>query len=228
MYRLPSGGELRGVLFDLDGTLLDTAQDMAAALNALRLEQRLPTLPFSHIRPVVSHGAQALIALGFELGPQDALFASLRQRFLDLYADSLARYTGLFPGMATVLQTLESAGIRWGIVTNKPGWLTDPLVRALALDQRAACVISGDTLPERKPHPAPLLHAATILQVPASACVYVGDAQRDIEAGQRAGMATLVALYGYIGVDEQPQDWGADGLLQQPEELLTWLAEPAL
>ncbi len=220
---LASSRAIRTVLFDLDGTLADTAPDLAHALNAVRLSHDLPALPFDLIRPVVSHGGKALIELGFAQTHIDADFETLRQQLLQHYHSDLATHTVLFPGMVALLDTLESRGHNWGVVTNKPGWLTDPLLEALKLDQRAGCVVSGDTLPQRKPDPAPLLHACLQCHSEAHQCLYVGDAQRDIEAGRRAGMQTLVALFGYIGEYEQPDTWGADGMVESPEAILQWL-----
>lgn len=213
------------VLLDLDGTLLDTAPDMSRALNRLRLEQAVPALPLAQLRPLVSHGSAGLIRFGFGLTPQDPGFVELRRRFLDLYAGDLASETTLFSGMAETLTELENRNIPWGIVTNKPGWLTDPLLQALQLRDRAACVVSGDTTPRAKPDPQPLLYACRQLDIPPRHCLYVGDAERDVQAGQRAGMSTLVARYGYLHRDERPQDWGADGLIDSPRDLLDWLIE---
>ena len=211
------------VLFDLDGTLLDTAPDLAAALNAtLQLNGR-DALPFEHIRPVVSHGGRALIERGFGIDPQHPDFEPLRKQLLDLYQANLAVHTTLFPGMAQVLDELEQRDIRWGVVTNKPGWLTDPLMDALELTPRAACVVSGDTLPERKPHPAPLLHACELAGCQPQQAIYVGDAERDIEAGRNAGMRTLAALFGYLMEHDRPENWGADALIQQPADILEYI-----
>lgn len=210
---------LRAVLFDLDGTLLDTAPDMCAALNALRGQEGLQPLPVDQLRCHVSHGAARLVSLGFgcQEGPR---FEELRQRFLDLYRADLHGRTRLFDGLEEVLLSLESAGTGWGVVTNKPAWLTEPLMRAMGLSSRAACVVSGDTLPERKPHPLPLLHAAGLLQVPPAACVYIGDAERDIQAGRAAGMRTLVATFGYISPDDDPGTWMADAMISHPRQIL--------
>ena len=210
------------LLLDLDGTLLDTAPDMGGALNRLRLEHGLEPLPAQVIRPVVSHGAMRLVALGFPEATGEA-FEALRLRFLELYAANLATGTRLFPGFEGVLGQLESRGLPWGIVTNKPGWLTDPLLAALGLDRRAACAVSGDTLAERKPHPLPLLHAARLVGVVPERCVYVGDAERDIQAGRAAGMTTLVAAYGYISSGEDPMQWQPHGMVSSPADLLPWL-----
>jgi N-acetyl-D-muramate 6-phosphate phosphatase len=210
------------LLLDLDGTLLDTAPDMGGALNRLRAEHGLEPLAAEVIRPVVSHGAMRLVALGFPEAAGES-FESLRLRFLDLYAAHLAVGTRLFPGFDAVLETLESRGLPWGVVTNKPGWLTTPLLAALGLDHRSACAVSGDTLPERKPHPLPLLHAARLLGVEPGRCIYVGDAERDIQAGRAAGMTTLVATYGYISAGEDPLQWQPHGLVSEPAELLAWV-----
>jgi phosphoglycolate phosphatase len=210
------------LLLDLDGTLLDTAPDMGGALNRLRVEHGLAPLPADTIRPVVSHGAMRLVALGFPGVSGDA-FEKLRLRFLEIYAGNLAIGTRLFPGFEAVLATLESRGTPWGIVTNKPGWLTAPLLATLGLDRRAACTVSGDTVAERKPHPLPLIHAAGLLGVEPGACVYVGDAERDIQAGRAAGMTTVVAAYGYIADDEDPLQWQPHGVVETPAELLDWV-----
>ena len=214
---------VHAVLFDLDGTLADTAPDLAYALNTLLHEESQHVLPYATIRPHVSHGATALVRLGFNLEPEHEQFPRLRQRLLDIYGANIARETQLFPGMDIVLRELEQRGIKWGIVTNKPAAYTEPLLTQLALRQRAACVISGDTTTNRKPHPEPMLLACRQSGAPAEACIYVGDAQRDVEAGRRAGMRTLVALFGYLGRDDYPDTWGADGLIRAPEEILEWL-----
>jgi 2-phosphoglycolate phosphatase len=212
-----------GVLFDLDGTLLDTAPDLAAALNRLRRERGEPELPHATIRPTVSHGSQGMLKLGFGLEPGDALYAELNQRFLELYRAAIAVETALFPGMAEVLAYLEANVIHWGVVTNKPGWLTEPLLRALDLWPRAACVVSGDTLARRKPDPEPLWYACERMGVPPERSLYIGDAERDVQAGNRAGLITLVAGFGYLGVEDRPEDWGADGFLERPTDLFGWI-----
>jgi len=215
------------LLLDLDGTLLDTAPDMGGALNRLRAEHGLEPLPAQTIRPVVSHGAVRLVALGFPEATGEE-FERLRLRFLDLYAERLAEGTCLFPGFEAVLTTLEARDMPWGIVTNKPGWLTDPLLEALGLGRRAACAVSGDTLAERKPHPLPLLHAARLIGIAAERCVYVGDAERDIQAGRAAGMTTVVAGYGYLSTDDDPRRWRPDGIVDCPGDLLSWIGSDPL
>ncbi len=221
------GNRTEAVLFDLDGTLLDTAPDLARALNAVLVEQGLAPLPFDRIRPVVSHGGRALIELGFELPPGHPDFESLRKQLLDYYQAHIADDTRLFPGMEQVLQHIEEQDIRWGVVTNKPGWLTGPLLDALDLDKRTSSIVSGDTLSENKPHPAPLLHACRDIGSDPAHCVYVGDAQRDIEAARRAGMPSLVAMFGYLMEDDRPDQWGADALIEQPSGILDWIGANA-
>ena len=216
-------GAIRTILFDLDGTLLDTAPDLAAALNTVLRENRRAPLPYEAIRPVVSHGGRALVELGFGLAPSDPGFETLRQRLLVVYRAQLSVLTRPFPGMEALLQALDTRGLNWGVVTNKPAWLTDPLLQDLGLFERAACVVSGDTLEQRKPHPAPMLHACARAGSTPGECVYLGDAQRDIEAGNSAGMDTLVALFGYIQEADAPHTWGASAAISTPGELLDWL-----
>ena len=214
---------LRTVLFDLDGTLADTAPDLAYALNRVREEQGLAPLPFATIRPHVSHGGIALTRLGFQLEPEHPDFPPLRERLLAIYRDNLTRETRLFPGMHELLESIEQHGMNWGVVTNKPAWLTDPLIEQLGLSQRAACIVSGDTCSNRKPHPESILYGCRLAGSEAQQCVYVGDAQRDIEAGRRAGMQTIVALFGYIGEHDDPHSWQADLLFDTPQDIKAWL-----
>jgi phosphoglycolate phosphatase len=213
---------LRAVLFDLDGTLLDTAPDMVGALNKLLAEQQRAPLPYHEVRNLVSHGSSRLVKLGFP-DAEPEVFASLQKRYLEIYAGALSLETRLFEGMDGVLQTIESRGLRSGIVTNKPGWLTQPLLDQLGLAARFACVVSGDTVSARKPDAMPMLHAAVLAGVPADACLYVGDAERDVQAAHAAGMPALVATYGYLQPDEDWQAWGGDGSIAQPIDLLPWL-----
>jgi len=214
---------IRTVLFDLDGTLADTGPDLAYALNTVLAEHGKPTLPYPRIRPAVSHGAAALVELGFGIDRTDPHFPPLRERLLEIYRQHLVRETRLFPGMSELLDSLTSRDIRWGIVTNKPAFLTDPLVDQLGLRNEIACVVSGDTTAKRKPHPEPMRHACRLAGSTPPECLYVGDAERDIEAGRAAGMRTLVALFGYIGSEDHPEQWGADGLIREPGEILDWL-----
>jgi phosphoglycolate phosphatase len=210
------------VLFDLDGTLLDTAPDLIRVLNQVRVEQGLGPLPWDLARTQVSHGSAGLIRLGFPDLSGEPLEA-LRLRLLELYAAQLAVDTKLFDGCQTVLDQLAARGMPWGIVTNKPGFLTTPLLQAMRLDRLAACVVSGDTLSERKPHPAPLLHAATQLSLPPRHCLYVGDAERDVLAARAAGMPVLLARYGYLGPADDPDSWRADGQIDTPGGIIQWL-----
>jgi N-acetyl-D-muramate 6-phosphate phosphatase len=210
------------LLLDLDGTLLDTAPDMGGALNRLLEENGRDPLPATIIRPVVSHGSARLVTLGFPAAAGDE-YERLRLRFLEIYSLNLSGNTRLFPGADVLLAELERRGLPWGIVTNKPGWLTDPLLEALDLGHRAACVVSGDTLPERKPHPLPLLHAAREIGVLPEHCVYAGDAERDIQAGRAAGMTTVVAAYGYLSESDDPLAWQPSGVVDEPTQLLEWM-----
>jgi phosphoglycolate phosphatase len=219
---IDSPAPLRAVLFDLDGTVLDTAPDMHAAMNALLLERGRTPLPYAAVRPFVSHGAAGVLRQGFaDAGPPE--FAALTDRFLAIYRANLSGGTRLFPGMERVFDELARRGLHAGIVTNKAAWLTEPLLDQLGLRGRFACVVSGDTLAVRKPHPAPLLHAAALAGVAARECVYVGDAERDVQAAHAAGMPAIVALYGYLGAADAPAAWGGDHHLDEPLDLLAWL-----
>ena len=214
--------QIKAVLFDLDGTLLDTAGDMMEALNKLRAEENREPLSYETVRCQVSHGGHALVRLGFGELPADE-HEVMRMRLLNIYRKQLAKHTRLFEGGGEMLTELERRGLHWGIVTNKPGWLTDPLLVEVKLDKRARAVVSGDTLPERKPHPMPLLHAAKTLGVDPAHCVYVGDAERDMQAAKAAGMFALVAGFGYLGDDDRADTWFSHGWLHTPLELIHWL-----
>lgn len=212
----------RAVFFDLDGTLLDTAPDMAGALNALRAEQGLSALPFGSIRELVSHGANALVTFAFPRETAAGL-AGLRDRFLELYGERLAIETRPFDGLLEALARLEAASVPWGVVTNKSSSLARPLLEKMGLAGRTAVLVGGDTLAERKPHPAPLLHAARVVGVAPARCAYIGDAERDMLAARAAGMQRFVALYGYIPAAERPYEWPATGWLESPSALTRWL-----
>ncbi|MDH3640058.1 MAG: HAD-IA family hydrolase [Gammaproteobacteria bacterium] len=214
---------IRALLLDLDGTLADTGPDMACALNALLREYGKDELSYAEIRPWVSHGGVALTRLGFDLDPDMPSFKAFHQRFLWHYAKNVCQETRLFDGMEQVLRYCELSGIDWGVVTNKPAFLTDPLIAKLGLSGRAACVVSGDTLEQRKPHPAPLLHGCQIIGTDPANTVYVGDAERDIQAGRSAGVQTLVAEFGYLRTTDDPYSWGADGVVADPPAILEWL-----
>jgi N-acetyl-D-muramate 6-phosphate phosphatase len=219
---LPVPERVAAILFDLDGTLLDTAPDMTGALNELLSEQGRSPMPFEQLRAQVSHGSHGLVRLAFG-NDNGEHFETMRQRFLALYAARLCDGTRPFEGILKLLDAIEDAGCRWGIVTNKPGWLTDPLLKILELDQRAGCVVSGDTYAERKPHPMPLLNAAAALQVAPARCLYIGDAERDVVAATRAGMAAIVARYGYIGEHDDLSTWPPHEVIDAPLDLLAWL-----
>lgn len=211
---------IQAVFFDLDGTLVDTAPDLGYALN-LQLERHgKPTLTDDEIRPYASHGSRGLLGLGFGITPQDAQFAAMRDEYLSLYDEVFTRQPRLFSGMEDVLASLVQHQIPWGIVTNKPRRFTQPLVASMGLDKHAACVVSGDDAPQPKPSPATLLMACAQAGVQPAQCIYVGDAERDIQAGKAAGMHTLVALFGYLDVSDTPETWGADGMIHQPKDLL--------
>ena len=219
---MTAGKRGRAVLFDLDGTLLDTAWDMGATLNALLDEHGLPPLPHAKIRPHVSKGSRALVTLGFGAAPP-ADHAARIERFLALYRERLAVDTRPFDEVPGLLTTLEGRGIAWGIVTNKPSWLTQPLLEALGLAARAAVVVCGDTLAERKPSPLPLLHASQKLGLAPTQCLFVGDAECDMQAARAAGMPVVGARYGYFDASDKPEGWPADGWIESPLGLLAWL-----
>jgi phosphoglycolate phosphatase len=211
----------RAILFDLDGTLADTAPDLAAAVNLLRSARGLAPTAYEILRPTASAGARGMIGASFGLTPDDAGFQELRDGFLTNYAAAMAVHSSLFPGVVELLDGIEAAGLRWGVVTNKPARFTDPLLPQIGLGH-AACAVSGDTTAHAKPHPAPLLEAAARLGLAPEQCWYVGDDLRDIQAGRAAGMATIAAGWGYCGAVE-PQAWQADYLLLQPLEILALL-----
>lgn len=214
---------MQAVLFDLDGTLVDTAPDLAYALNLQRERHGLPFLPEATIRPYASHGSRGLLEIGFGLLPDHAEFEQMRTEYLELYTQVMTRQPQLFDGMAEVLQEIEQRGLRWGIVTNKPRRFTLPMITHMALDSRAGAVISGDDAPQPKPSPQTLLLACERMQLDPEQVVYVGDAERDVQAGNAAGMTTLVALFGYLSDMDRPEAWGADGCIQQPQDLLAYL-----
>ncbi len=212
----------RCMLFDFDGTLADTAPDLAAAANAMRTARGMDALPLAALRPYVSQGARGMMREAFACHPGDECYEALKEEFLDRYERALAVETRLFDGMDAVLDALESRGVRWGIVTNKSVRFMAPLARALALEARASTIVCGDTTPHAKPHPAPLLHAAREAGVEPAACVYVGDDHRDIVAGRAAGMATIAAAWGYCG-DVPVTRWEADHVVERPQQLIAML-----
>jgi phosphoglycolate phosphatase len=211
------------ILFDLDGTLVDTAPDLGYALNLQLKKHGKKPLSDAAIRPFASHGSRGLIGLGFGITPADDHFIAMRDDYLSIYDTVFTRSPVLLPGIADLLQAIENRDLKWGIVTNKPRRFTVPLIESMGLHKRAACVVSGDDAPQPKPSPATLLLACEKIGVKPESCIYVGDAERDIQAGKAAGMKTVVALFGYIDVTDKPQAWGADALIQTPDALLNEL-----
>lgn len=217
---------VRAVLFDLDGTLADTAADLAGALNALLVERGIAPVPVAEARPLTSSGARGMLKVGLGIDPGHAEYEALKTRFLDLYAERVCIETQLFAGIAELLAALDERAIAWGVVTNKAERFTRPLLEALALLERAACVVGGDTTGRAKPHPDPLLHAARRVGLDPARCLYVGDDLRDVQAARAAGMPVLAAAYGYLGVDGDPHAWGADAVVDHPLEILNHLGSP--
>jgi len=214
---------MRAVLFDLDGTLADTAPDLARALNRVRAAHDLAPISPDLARPYTSSGARGLLKVGFGLSPGDERYEALRQQFLDFYASDICVDTLLFEGMSELLARLDQDGLPWGVVTNKAERFTLPLLRGLHLAGRAACIVGGDTTARAKPHPDPLLHAAVALRLPPSACLYVGDDLRDVQSARAAGMRSLAARYGYLGDGGPIESWQADAIIDHPREVLEYL-----
>ena len=211
------------VLFDLDGTLADTAADLAAPVNAMRAERGLAALPLEQLRPFASMGARGLIGVGLGIDPAHADYAALREEFLRRYEQAMCVNTRLFDGMDQVLSKLELGNRQWGVVSNKFERYVRRVLSELGLLARSAITVGGDTTPHSKPHPAPLLHAASLMGMDPAHCIYVGDDLRDVEAGKAAGMITVAAAYGFCGDAIPPQDWGADALIESPGELIALL-----
>ena len=211
----------RAILFDLDGTLADTAPDLAAAVNYLRTMRGLDPTPYDVLRPTASAGARGMIGAAFGLAPGDAGYEELRLQWFDRYQSAMAVHSTRFDGVDALLEGLLAAGMAWGIVTNKPARFTDPLLPQIGL-AHAGCIVSGDTTPHAKPHPAPLLEGARRLGLAPETCWYVGDDLRDIEAGRAAGMVTVACAWGYCG-NIEPASWGADYVLETPAALLATL-----
>ncbi|MFK8067068.1 MAG: HAD-IA family hydrolase [Gammaproteobacteria bacterium] len=214
---------IKAVLFDLDGTFADTAPDLAAALNKCRADQKLPELPLEEVRLQTSNGANALIKLGFDLNVEDEGFAELKDNLLNNYSNNIAQHTTLFEGIEELINYLDQNNLSWGIVTNKPERFTLPLMEALKITDRTNCIVSGDTTAHSKPHPEPLLYAAKLLGLAPYECLYIGDAERDIQAARNAGMKSLIALFGYIGMEDEPEHWHADGMINHAMQTLDYL-----
>ena len=213
------------ILFDLDGTLADTAPDLGWAANALREAEGLAPLPLATLRPYTSQGVRGLLGVAFEIAPGQPGYDDLAQRFLTLYAGRLCVDTVLFDGVGELLDELEALGLAWGIVTNKRRRYTDPLVAQLGLTPRTNCVVSGDTTTEAKPSPLPVLHACQLLNCRPERTLYVGDDRRDIVAGNAAGCRTVAAAYGYLGDSGPALTWGAEWIIDRPADLLTYLRQ---
>jgi len=209
---------IAAVLFDLDGTFADTAPDLGRAINAMRTARGLTPVALADTRRVTSLGARGLLGVGFGIGPRDTDYDAMRAEFLQIYENNLCCDTVLFPGMAELVDRLEQRSVVWGIVTNKAERLAIPLLQQLGYGKRAACVIGGDTTAHMKPHPAPLLAAARIINVAPRDCLYVGDDQRDIDAGRAAEMRTVAVRFGYLNSSD-PDQWGADAIVSAPAEI---------
>ena len=214
---------IRCVLFDLDGTLADTAPDLAGALNKMRADRGLEPMPLEPLRRMASSGARGLVGVGFGLKPGDPAYEEHKTEFLTNYQSALYVHSRLFDGIDTLLSSLEGRGLAWGVVTNKASRFTDPLTHLIGFTGRAACVVSGDTTPHAKPHPAPLLHAAELCKVDPAQCLYIGDDLRDVQAGRAAGMKTLAVTWGYLGDGEPVHEWGADAVIAAPADVLQHL-----
>lgn len=216
----PRFSQVQAVLFDLDGTLIDSAPNLAAAADTMRVARGLPSLPLAQYRPMAGAGARGLLGVAFGMTPEHADYETLREEFFCNYERSLTQRTQVFDGVPELLESFASQGVKWGVVTNKSERFTLPLTGAMPLFATAGAIVSGDTTPHAKPHPAPLLEAARRMGVEASRCVYVGDDERDIVAGLAAGMATVAVTYGYLGAQADTSRWGANATINYVNELL--------
>lgn len=217
---------VEAVLFDLDGTLIDSAPDLAGAANDLRASRGMAPLPYETLRPMVGAGARGMVGIAFGRQPGDAGYDELRAAFLARYAERMLHATRVFDEVEPVLGALDDAGLPWGIVTNKAMHLAEPIVAGLGLGARASVLIGGDSTPFAKPHPEPLYEATRRIGAVPGRCVYIGDDRRDIQAGRAAGMAALAAAWGYLGLGEPVEAWGADAIMHRPDALLKWLGLP--
>ncbi|KQM79948.1 HAD family hydrolase [Xylophilus sp. Leaf220] len=212
--------DLTAVLFDLDGTLVDSAPDLGAAANALREARGLAPLPLAQYRPMAGAGARGMLGIAFDMTPEDGAFPAMREQFFDLFESRANRSTSAFENIEAMLSGIREKRLPWGIVTNKAMRFTTPLVQSMPLLQQAGAVVCGDTTPHSKPHPAPLLEACRLMGVDPTRCLYVGDDERDVQAGRAAGMATVAAAWGYLGRNDAVDEWGADAVIRSPFDLL--------
>jgi 2-phosphoglycolate phosphatase len=215
--------QVQAVLFDLDGTLIDSAPDLGAAADKMRLDRGLPSLPLEQYRPMAGAGARGMLGIAFGLTPQDPTFPDLREEFFRNYESAMTERTRIFDGVPELIAALAQRGLPWGVVTNKSMRFTAPLTRCMPLFATAGAVVGGDTTAHAKPHPAPLLEAARQLGLEPAGCIYVGDDERDVQAGRAAGMPTVAATYGYLGRNAEVLHWGADALIAEPLALLALL-----
>lgn len=215
--------DVKAVLFDLDGTLIDSAPDLGAAADKMRVDRGLPSLPLAAYRPMAGAGARGMLGIGFGMTPESPDFPAMREEFFRNYEQCMMARTYAFDGVASLIASLESASLAWGVVTNKSKRFTEPLTRQMALFANARAIVSGDTTPYSKPHPEPLFEAARRIGLEPAHCIYVGDDERDIMAGKAAGMKTVAACYGYLGSAADTSNWGADAHINSPLELLKLL-----
>ena len=211
---------IQAILFDLDGTLIDSAPDLGAAADQMRVARGMPSLPIDLYRPLAGSGARGMLHIAFGMTPEDDAFADMREEFFQIYEKRMTQDTTIFDGVPELLTGIVARKLQWGVVTNKSKRFTDPLAAQMSLFATAGAVVSGDTTPHAKPHPEPLLEAARRIGVPPQACVYVGDDERDIIAGKAAGMYTVAAVYGYLGEKQSVEQWNADDVIESPHELL--------
>ena len=216
--------DIRAVLFDLDGTLIDSAPDLGAAADQMRVARGLPSLPLDRYRPMAGAGARGMLGVAFGITPDHADFPALREEFFRTYEQRMTHSTFAFEGVAQLLAQLVARGLAWGVVTNKSMRFTGPLTAAMPLFATAGAIVGGDSTPHSKPHPEPLFEAARRLRLAPSHCVFVGDDERDVQAGRAAGMATVAATYGYLGGTPEVDRWGAQARIDAPLGLLTLLA----
>jgi 2-phosphoglycolate phosphatase len=221
---MPAPFSVAAVLFDLDGTLIDSAPDLGAAADQMRQQRGLPSLPYAKYRPMAGAGARGMLGVAFNITPEDPSYQVLREEFFTKYESCMTQRTYAFEGVPELLQAITGKSLPWGVVTNKSARFTEPLTRGMAMFDTAQAIVSGDTTPHAKPHPEPLLEAARRLGVPAERCIYVGDDERDIVAGLAAGMYTVAATYGYLGSQTDVAAWGAHAEIQSPAELLELLS----